>query len=68
MLHKHLEFINLLVLQKTPTLFETLFSISFLYSFHVKCSSITSRNFKEFFLSMMLPFSCKESNFKGIFS
>ena len=69
MFHKLLEFINLFVLQRTSTLFETLFSISFLCFFHVKCSSsITPRNFKEFSLSMMLPCSCKEGNFKGIFS
>ena len=29
---------------------------------------VTPRNFKDFFLSMMLPFSCNEGNFKGIFS
>ena len=62
MLFKHLEFIDLIV-------FETIFSISCICFFQVKCSSrITPRNFKEFTLSMMLQFSRNEGNFKGISS
>ena len=69
MLRKHLEFINLLVSWRTPTFFETLFSVSCICFFQVKYSSrIIPRNFKEFYFLMMLPFSCNKGNFKGIFS
>ena len=69
MLFKHLEFIDLIVLSRTPTFFETIFSISCICFFQVKCSSrITPRNFKECTLSMMLQFSRNEGNFKGVSS